>query len=180
MVIVISGPIASGKSTVARALAKELHRAATASAVIDLDLVYDMLEPNEARKDDARKWRRARHAAAALADAFLDDGVEIVIVEGEFLIAEDRATFLDFLRTSGEPRFVTLCTSFDEALRRVANDPARTFSRDADFLSRHYKEARGPLREAAAAADFVLDTEAIDVDEASRRIAEWALDVDSG
>jgi chloramphenicol 3-O-phosphotransferase len=36
---------------------------------------------------------------------------------------------------------VTLRVSVEEALRRAENDPSRTFSRDADFLRRHYSEA---------------------------------------
>ena len=42
MVIVICGPIASGKSTVARALAQLLERQGFGVATIDLDLVYEM------------------------------------------------------------------------------------------------------------------------------------------
>ena len=42
-VIVITGPIASGKSTVARALFHELAGLDVRAAVIDLDLIEDML-----------------------------------------------------------------------------------------------------------------------------------------
>ena len=171
MLIVISGPIASGKSTVARALARDLGRSGTAVAMIDLDLVYDMLEPDHVRKDDAAKWLRARRASAALADAFLLDGVEVVIVEGEFLTPDDRRAFVDALHSGEKPRFVTLRTSFDVALRRVDADPTRTFSRDRAFLSRHYREAERPLLELAS-TDLVLDTTSIDADEAARRIAK--------
>jgi adenylylsulfate kinase-like enzyme len=52
--IVISGPIASGKSTVAGALARECKRRGATAAVIDLDVVYEMLEPDAARKDDEK------------------------------------------------------------------------------------------------------------------------------
>jgi uridine kinase len=73
MLIVISGPVASGKSTVARALVQEVERRGATAAVVDLDVVYDMLEHNDARKADATKWLTAQHAAAALCDT-LDDG----------------------------------------------------------------------------------------------------------
>jgi polynucleotide 5'-kinase involved in rRNA processing len=43
MVIVITGPIASGKSAIARGLARELVRRHIRLAVIDLDLIFEML-----------------------------------------------------------------------------------------------------------------------------------------
>ena len=88
--IVISGPIAAGKSAAARALAREVERRGKTAAAIDLDLVYEMLEHDGARKDDEAKWTRARRAAAALANRFATDGVDVVIVEGDFLTADDR------------------------------------------------------------------------------------------
>ena len=53
--MVISGPIASGKSALGRAVAAQLEEAEeVATAVIDLDLVYEALD-----RDDARKTMRA-------------------------------------------------------------------------------------------------------------------------
>jgi len=43
MLVLINGPIASGKSTIARALASELEARGRRTAVIDLDLLYDMI-----------------------------------------------------------------------------------------------------------------------------------------
>ena len=63
MVIVVTGPIASGKSTIARELALELERTPMRVAVIDLDLVYERLAAN-GPKVDAATWTLARHAAA--------------------------------------------------------------------------------------------------------------------
>jgi len=50
MVIVICGPIASGKSTVARAVARSFEHLGTQAAVVDLDLVYEMLETRPCRE----------------------------------------------------------------------------------------------------------------------------------
>ena len=49
--------------------------------------------------------------------------------------------FVEALDAATEPRFVTLRVSFDEAVRRIDGDPTRTFSRDLDFLRRHYDKA---------------------------------------
>lgn len=174
VLIVISGPIASGKSTVARALARELERQGAPAAAIDLDLIYEMLEHNNARKDNAAKWRTTRRAAAALATGFILAGLDAVIVEGDLLALADRADFLAAVKPAHELRFVTLRTSFDNALRRVADDATRTFSRDPAFLRRHYEAADTALSEPPP-TDLVLDTTSIGVDEAVRTIAAWAL-----
>jgi len=174
VLIVISGPIASGKSTVARALAQEVERHGATAAAIDLDVVYDMLEHNNARKDDASKWFRTRHAAAALATGLMMEGIDVVIVEGDFLAPTDRADFLQSLQARVEPRFVTLRVSFEDALQRVDNDTTRTFSRDRPFLWRHYQAAEAALRDLPP-TDLLLDTGSVAADETARMIAEWAL-----
>jgi uridine kinase len=69
MVIVVTGPIASGKSTVARELARELERTPMRVAVIDLDLLYEMLAADSPKSDPAT-WTLARHAAAVLVNTF--------------------------------------------------------------------------------------------------------------
>jgi adenylylsulfate kinase-like enzyme len=171
MPLVISGPIASGKSTVARALAKELERRGCSAATIDLDLVYEMLE-HDARKDDDAKWLAARQAAAALTDSFLAHGTEIVIVDGEFLTSENREAYLRCLRTDVTPCFVTLSVSVDEAVRRAQGDSTRTLSRDRGFLHRHYAAIEAALQ-ATPSTDLVLDTERLSADDLAGAIAGW-------
>jgi adenylylsulfate kinase-like enzyme len=174
VLIVISGTIASGKAATARALAREVERRGGTAAAIDLDLVYEMLEHDGARKDDEKKWTRARHASGALANRFAADGVEIVIVEGEFLTADDRRLLVEALDESVEPRFVTLRVSFDEAVRRVDGDPTRTFSRDLGFLRGHYDQAQAAAGDTPA-GDLLVDTEGATVDDVAAAIADWAI-----
>ena len=91
MVIVITGPIASGKSTVARAL----HASSgldVRSAVIDLDVVDDLLTADGPRADPAT-WTHARRETATLASTFVAEGVAVVIADGSFNLPADRATF---------------------------------------------------------------------------------------
>ena len=160
MLILIGGPIASGKSTIARALSQELGHRGRQSAVIDLDLVYEMLEPPEARKDDPAAWARARRAATALEGFFVQDGVDVVIVEGDVGAVVD-----------GAVPYVRLHVSFDEACRRVDADTTRTFSRERGFLrSQHVAWETTP-----ETAGLSIDTEAVTPVEAARGIADWAL-----
>ena len=83
IVIVITGPIASGKSTIARELARELGRAGVPVAVIDLDDVHDTLA-RDGRTNDEATWARARREAATLANTFLAEGTAVVVAEGSF------------------------------------------------------------------------------------------------
>jgi hypothetical protein len=135
-----------------------------------LDLVYEMLAPAAARKDDDEIWRRARQASAVLAGAFVDMGVDVAIVEGDFLTADDRAPFVRSL-PAAQPRFVTLRAAFDTAAVRVEGDPSRTFSRDLAFL-RCY-EAIEDIE--VMSTDLVLTTDSISAEEAARKIADLAL-----
>ena len=173
MLIVISGAIASGKSTVARALAQEFERRGWTAAAIDLDVVYDMLEPSGAPKNQPLKWLRARRAAAALTNALRADAIGVVIVEGDFLTARERAEFLDALGARPEISFVTLRVAFDVALERVEDDPTRGISRDRAFLRHHYDVTETAMRNRPPTG-LTLDTGSIGVDEAARSIAEWA------
>ena len=157
MIIVITGPIASGKSTVAIELARALELIDVRAAVIDLDLVHDRLTANGSPSDNST-WTRARRETATAANAFLAEGVEVVIAEGSFNLASDRATFTRHLGPSSRLVFVTLQVSFQEALRRAQADPTRGRSQDPRFLGSHF-EARHDVLAAVPATDVVIDTE---------------------
>ena len=157
MVVVITGPIASGKSTVAIELARVLELIGVRAAVIDLDLVHDRLTANGSPSDDSA-WTLARRETATAADAFLEQGVAVVIAEGSFNLPSDRTTFTQHLRTSSGLVFVTLQVSFQEALRRAQADPTRGRSQDPQFLGSHF-EARHDVLAAVPATDIVIDTE---------------------
>jgi len=157
VVIVITGPIASGKSTVAQALAAKLDDAGRRAAVIDLDLVHDELIAQGTPADDVA-WSLARDRAAAQANGLVADGVDVVIAEGSFNVPSDRARFAGSLRIGEAPVYVTLQVSFEEALRRAQGDPTRGRSRDPDFLRSHFAD-RGDVLAAVPATDIVIDTE---------------------
>jgi shikimate kinase len=171
---VIGGPIASGKSTLARSVARAFERRAFAVATIDLDLIYEMLEHTRAPKSNAAIWSRARRTAGALTDALLADGVDVVIAEGDFLDESARQEFVSVLQDEATVRFVTLSVDLETALLRVDQDPTRGISRDRSFLTRHYEElaetlGRRPER------DLCLHTGALTVEQATGSIVEWSV-----
>jgi chloramphenicol 3-O-phosphotransferase len=173
VIVAICGPIASGKSTTARALARLFEERGIAAAAIDLDLVYEMLAHDGAAKANPTTWRRARIAAAAMTDALLDHGVGVVVVEGDLLTEQERAEFTTALRSPVVPVFVTVHVPVDVALQRVEHDPTRGLSRDPGFLSRHYDELDEAVR-TRPAKDLVIDTSSLEAAEAARTIADWS------
>jgi adenylylsulfate kinase-like enzyme len=174
MVIVITGPIASGKSTIARELARDLERTHGRVAVIDLDLLYDMLRPDGPKNDDG-SWALARHAAAKLVDTFLQEGIPVVVAEGSFNTPDGRAAFARHLDTSADMLYVTLRVSFDEALRRAQGDPTRGLSQDPVVLGRYFAAAERWLA-TVPATDVVLDTERMTPTSAAAEIARVVRD----
>jgi len=170
VIIVITGPIASGKSTVAGALARELEVMGVRAAVIDLDLVHDQLTDHGSSSHES-SWTLARRETAIAATALQVEGVAVVIAEGSFNLPSDRATFARHLRSSADPVFVTLQVSFEEALRRAQGDPTRGRSQDPEFLAAHFAARRDVLA-AVPATDIVIDTERTTPQRAAAAIAE--------
>jgi len=169
MVIVITGPIASGKSTVARELARELERTNVRVAVIDLDLVHDRLAPSESPSGEAT-WALARRGAADLANTYRRQGVTVVVVEGSFNAPDDRAAFAQHLDPGARPLHVTLRVSFAEALRRAQGDPTRGRSRDPAFLAPYFT-AFDHSPATVPPTDLVIDTEQMPATSAAAAIA---------
>jgi adenylylsulfate kinase-like enzyme len=173
MVIVITGPIATGKSTVAGELARALEADGIRAAVIDLDLIHDELIATGSVAGDST-WTEARRRAAVAANTFSRDGVAVVIAEGSFNLPTDRAAFAEDLVADSDPLYVTLQVSFAEALRRAQGDPTRGRSRDPLFLGPYFTSRRDVLS-AVPATDIVIDTEQTTVEAAAATIAREAL-----
>ena len=96
LIVVIGGPIASGKSSLGRATAARLQEVSAAEvAAIDLDLIYEMLDPRARSgrsKSDERLWSQARRLAGRLAAALLAEG-RYVVAEGNFAGNQSLAEF---------------------------------------------------------------------------------------
>ena len=120
--MVITGPVAAGKSTVAQALARALQRNSIRTAVIDLDEVYCMAR-QQADFNDRAMWTTARRAAAALTESFYASGLQAVIVEGGFLSALELAELRQHVTSQVNEFFFTLFASAPTALHRAQTDP---------------------------------------------------------
>ncbi len=177
MIVVIAGPIASGKSTLAGEVVRQLAESGRAAAAIDLDEVHAELAAGGANADgDAGEsaWTSARRLAGARAKRLLDEGLAVVIAEGSFNSSTDREAFTSGLERAVEPAFVTLVVSFAEALRRARRDPTRGRSRDPAFLRAQFVTWQS-RRKTVPASDLLIDTERTPLRVAAARIVAMAV-----
>lgn len=130
--IVISGPIASGKSTLASTLADKLRGRGLELALTDLDTVAEMALPT------LPDWELAHRVHAHLVGAWLQTRVDLVIDEGTSTRHE-----VDLLMAQvpngTQVRHVVLTADFDRSLRRAQGDPTRGLSKQPDFLRRDHQ-----------------------------------------
>ncbi len=173
LVVVIGGPIASGKSSLGRATAARFEELdGTEVAVIDLDLIYEMLDPRGASgraKNDEHLWSQARRVAGRLSAVLLAEGRHVV-AEGNF--AEDRslAEFERELPGAVRLRLVMLDVDFETALDRTQADASRGLSKDPAFLSAHYGVFSSQWRERDVRR---LNTGALSLTDATGAVITW-------
>jgi shikimate kinase len=134
--VVVTGPIASGKSVVSTALANRLNAAGLSVAVADLDdTVASMVTPSEELE---RTWDRAREVHGDLVGQWLSSGVDTVIAHGPFYSASETSALLLKVPAGIAVRRVMLLTTYEVALDRVRGDSSRGLSKDPVFLRSTY------------------------------------------
>lgn len=156
LLVVLAGPIAAGKSTIAGLLGGAMAAPGAAAAVVDLDDVAFM---QRSPPDVHEFWRRAASVTGAIVNAWFDSGTEVVVVHGPFFESGGYALLLGGLPPEVDVRHVLLRVPVDVALERAAADPSRGMSRDPDFLrSTHEHFTR--IEPSLPVPDFTYDTAA--------------------
>lgn len=152
--ILIVGPIASGKSTVARGLATRLREAGHNVAVLDLDDVVGTiggfvdLTP--------KRFHQAHVVHRQLVGAWLGQGFD-VITHGAFFEPGEIAPVLEAMTVGTRLRRVHLLATYEVALERVAADPDRELSRQPEVLRLAYDHAEA-LLPTLPPSDWTFDT----------------------
>jgi shikimate kinase len=154
--VVIVGPIASGKSTIANALGRRFRGAGRPVAVLDLDDVVDTIGGFVDLTPDG--WQRAQIVHGELVGAWLRQDFD-VIAHGPFFDPQEEQALLHARPPEIEPRRVQLLTTYEVALERVTGDPRRKVSKDPEVLRRAYDRVES-LLVAAPRADWTFDTTA--------------------
>lgn len=156
--VVIVGPIAAGKSTLAVELGRRLRARGESVAVVGLDSVAQMVLPT-------MEWAWVHDVHGQLVRAWLATPVRTVVAEGPSTPAE-----LDQLMrcVPGDVAVLTvvLTTPYETALARAAHDPGRGLSKDPAFLRADHD--RFETGRPQLACDLALDT----ADASPRALAE--------
>lgn len=128
MLVLIVGPIASGKSTVARALTTQLRRDSEQVALVELDQIAEMALPT------LPSWDSAHAIFDSVVAQWLRTALTIVVAEGPGTQDE-----VDDLVTQIPPGIVVvtaaLTSPFEVAFSRAEADATRGISRERQFLS---------------------------------------------
>jgi adenylylsulfate kinase-like enzyme len=135
--IVITGPIAAGKSTVSELLADRLAEAGRSAVVVELDDVAHMVRSPAA--EARRLWDEAHRAHAALLAGWLSTSIEVVITPGPFITRFERETLRTAIPPATAVLEVRLNSTLATAFGRVEGDPTRGLSRDPTFLRSMYE-----------------------------------------
>jgi hypothetical protein len=140
--VVIVGPIASGKSTVADALGHRFRDADRSVAVLDLDDCVATIGGFADLSPD--RWLRAQMVYGEIVGAWLKQGFD-VIAHGPFFERQENQALLHAVPAGVEPRRALLLATYEAALQRVALDHARAVSKDPQVLRLAYDRAASLL-----------------------------------
>jgi hypothetical protein len=152
--VVIVGPIASGKSTVAHELGRRFRAAGRPIAVLDLDDVVETIGGFAGLTPE--RFHAAHDVYGELVGAWLRRGFDVIAHGPFFEPGEDRAV-LHGVPAGIVPRRVRLLATYEAALERTSIDSGRVVSRDPVFLRAAYDRAVS-LLPGLPPADWIFDT----------------------
>lgn len=159
-VVLLVGPQASGKSTVARALVAALREREERVALVELDEIAGMALPT------LPSWDVAAHIFATVIGEWARADLTCVVAEGiasrsEIDMVSGRVPDPAAILT------ITMTASLDAATPRALADPTRGISRDERWLADRYAEWRH--ERARIDEDLTLDMGRLSVQEGVAR-----------
>jgi tRNA uridine 5-carbamoylmethylation protein Kti12 len=136
LLVLISGGIASGKTSAADRLAAVARQRGLSAASIDMDAMIEMTAGHEWSAIEDEQRRFAVQITGSLVEALLESGVQMVFIAGSTLSPYEWDGLLGVLKSNPRHLFVLLRVSLDEAIRRAEHDPSRTRTRNPEVLRR--------------------------------------------
>ncbi|GAA1834209.1 adenylyl-sulfate kinase [Microlunatus capsulatus] len=164
--VLVTGPVAAGKSTVAARLTERLVAAGLTVACTDHDDVARLGHAPGGLTEE--HWDRAHETHGVLVGALLRQPFDVVIAHGPVYTPVETAAVLAHVPAGTPVRRVLLTCPLGSAHDRVTGDPERGLSRDPVFLQRTH--ARFWALRPEIEADLVVDTSTTGVDAVCARV----------
>jgi shikimate kinase len=156
--VILTGPIAAGKNTVAARLAESLAGRGRTVVVADVDDVAAMEGPPGAAA--AGLWFAAHEAHGALVGRWMRSTVDYVVAVGPIYTAEEQAAVTHALPDDAAVLWVVIHAPVSVTLARAQADPGRGISRDPDFHRAAHRRFRELQPQIPAGRTF--DSERLD------------------
>jgi len=166
LLVILTGPIAAGKNTVANKLTERLTGHGRTVVVADVDDVAATVGPPGAGK--AGLWFAAHEAHGALVGQWMRSNVDYVVAVGLFHTAEERAALIRTLPDDASALWVVIDAPVSVTFARAQVDPGRELSRDPQFHHRAHRRFRELLP--TIPADMTFDSEALDAEQIAAAI----------
>lgn len=166
--LILTGPIAAGKNTVADKLTQRLTGHGRTVVVLDVDDVAAMVGPPGAGM--AGLWLAAHEAHGALVGQWMRSNIDHVVAIGPFHTAEERAALTCMLPDGAAALWVVIDAPVSVTLARAQADPGRVLSREEQFHHRAHRRYRESLP--SIPADLTFDSVALDAEQIAAAIAD--------
>lgn len=166
--VILTGPIAAGKNSVADRLSALLCGWGRTVVVVDVDEVAAMVGPPGAGR--AGLWFAAHEAHGALVGQWMRSQVDYVVAVGPFGTAEERAALTRTVPADAATLWVVLDAPVSVTLPRAMAGPGRVLSRDPGFHRRAHERFRKALP--TIPADWTFDSARLDAAQIAAAIAE--------
>ena len=170
--VVLTGPIAAGKNSVANELSRRLTGAGHTVVVADVDDVAAMVAPPGA--GTVGLWFAAHEAHGALIGQWMRSAVKFIVAVGPIYTPEEQDALTRALPGGASPLWIVVDAPVSVTLPRAQNDPARGLSRNGGFhhaAHRRFRELAGDIP-----ADATFDSSALGADDIAAAIQELLAD----
>jgi hypothetical protein len=165
--VVLTGPIAAGKNTVAGHLARQLTDGGCSVVVADVDDVAGMVGAPGAAA--AGLWFAAHEVHGALVGQWMRSAVDVVIAVGPIYSLEEQTAFTRTLQDTAAVRWVVIDAPVSVTLGRARANSNRGVSRDPEFHHAAHRRFRELLP--AIPAELTFDSSVLSADEIATAIA---------
>jgi hypothetical protein len=159
--VILTGPIAAGKNTVADRLTELLIGRGRTVVVADVDDVAAMVGPPGAAGTGL--WFAAHEAHGALVGQWMCSAVDYVVVVGPICSPDEQAALTRTLPDHAAMVWVVVHAAAAVTLARAQADPERGLSRDPEFHRAAHRRFQDLLP--LIPADKVFDSETLSAEQ---------------